>query len=231
MSDAERSLLRALYDKEVEWLDRCVGWLFDALDRRGLWERTYVIVTSDHGEGFGEHGVWLHGKGLHDELLRVPLLVAGPGIPAGLRVSAPVSLTDLVPTLRDLLGVDCCAGAQGKSFAPLLRGAEAGDRETYSGAANDAGRTRGALVAGRLKWIAGADGHGSLYDLAADAGETRDLASERPGDAARLAGRLDALQREGEALRARRLAGRSAGELDAARTRTRRELEALGYVE
>jgi arylsulfatase A-like enzyme len=228
--DAERRLLRALYDKEVEWLDRCVGWLFEALDRRGLWARTFVVVTSDHGEGFGEHGVFLHGKGLHDELLRVPLLIAGPGIPAGLRVAAPVSLTDLVPTLRELLGVDCCAEAQGRSFAPLLRGASAAERLVYAGSPNDGGRTTGALVAGGLKWIGSAEG-GALFDLAADPGETRDLARERPADAARLAGRLGALRAENEALRARRLAARKGGELETVRARTRRELEALGYVE
>ncbi len=231
LSGAERRLLRALYDREVEWVDRCVGWLFDALDRRGLRARTFVVVTSDHGEAFGEHGLWLHGKGLHDELLRVPLLVAGPGIPAGLRVAAPVSLTDLVPTLRELLGVDCCAEAQGRSFAALLRGRAEGGRETYAGSANDAGRTRGALVADGLKWIARAGGRGSLYDLAADPGEARDLARERPADAARLSGRLDALREAGESLRVRRLAARSAGELDLVREQTRRELEALGYVE
>jgi arylsulfatase A-like enzyme len=230
MSGAERRLVRALYDAEVEWVDRRVGWLLDALDRRGLRERTLVVVTSDHGEAFGEHGLYLHGKGLYDELLRVPLLVAGPGVPAGLRVGAPVSLTDLAPTLAELLGVPCCAGAQGRSFAALLRGAAPGERVVYAGSPNHAGRGTHALVEGSLKWIAHAGGGGALYDLAADPGETRDLAAERPADAQRLAARTEALVAETEALRTRRLARRGADELDAVRRDTRRELEALGYV-
>jgi arylsulfatase A-like enzyme len=230
MNEAEHRLLRALYEREVEWVDRRVGWLFDALDRRGLWDRTYVIVTSDHGEAFGEHGIFLHGKGLYDELLRVPLIVAGPGIPPGLRIAAPVSLTDLFPTLRELLGVDCCADAQGRSFAALLRGGRDGERFAYAGSPNHTGRGHEAVVEGTLKWIAQPDGGGALYDLAEDPGETHDLAAERRADAERLARRARALAAENEGLRVRRLAARDAGELDAVRHEMRRELEALGYV-
>jgi arylsulfatase A-like enzyme len=153
-------------------------------------------------------------------------------VPAGLRVAAPVSLTDLQPTLCAWLAADC-GDAQGTSFAELLAG-EAGasaEREVYAGAPNDPGRGLDALIVGSWKLLAKADGSAALFDLAADPGEERDLAAAQPERAARLAARLAEIRAENEARRERRLAGRAPGQLEAVREETRRGLEALGYVE
>lgn len=233
LSDAERRLLRTLYDEEVAFVDERIGWLFEQLDRRGLWERTLVVFTSDHGEEFGEHGLWLHGKSLHEELLRVPLLIAGPGVPAGRRVETPVSLTDLLPTLCEWLSADCGAETQGTSFAALLAGRPdtATDRVVYAGAPNDPSRGLDALIDGGWKLVGRADGSAALFDLTSEAGEGRDVAAQHPERVAQLLARLEAIRVRNEALREQRLAARSGRELDKVREETQRGLEALGYVE
>jgi choline-sulfatase len=233
LDERERRLLRALYDEEVSYVDERAGWLFAELDRRGLWARTLVVFTSDHGEAFGEHDLWLHGKSLHEELLRVPLLVAGPGIAAGRRIQAPVSLTDLLPTLCQQLAADCGQDAQGASFAALLAGRpdDAPERVVYAGAPNDLGHGLDTIIEGRWKLVARPDGAAALFDLASDPAERSDLAQSQPAERERLRARLEAIRAENEAQRARRLAGRSARQLEKLREDTRRGLEALGYVE
>lgn len=232
-SAGELRLLRALYHAEVEWMDDLAGRMIDMLALRGLLPRSIVVFTSDHGESFGEHGRFLHGHSLSEELLRVPLIVAGPGIQAGQRVTQPVSLADLVPTLRELLGVAAPPdGDPLASFAPLLRGGAAGEgRAVYAGSPKDAERGVDALIAGRTKLVALPDGGFALYDLAADPGETRDLSSERPGEVAALRERLDGIRFASEDQRRRRLAERSPAELEQEARDTERELRTLGYVD
>jgi arylsulfatase A-like enzyme len=113
----------ALYDAEVAYTDDRVGALLDALRRRGLLERAVVVVSADHGEAFLDHGRWLHGHTLYEELLHVPLIVRAPGL-APRRVRAPVSLVDLAPTLLDLLGLPRPLSFQGRSLVPLMRGGD-----------------------------------------------------------------------------------------------------------
>jgi len=88
----------------------------------GIWENTMLVIMGDHGEAFLEHGFLFHGGVLHDEVLRVPLLVIGPGIAAGRRVATPVSLLDLTPTILDWLGLPAPDGMMGRSFAAAARG-------------------------------------------------------------------------------------------------------------
>jgi arylsulfatase A-like enzyme len=118
---AEASL--ALYDAEIRYTDAVLGDLLRALDELGLRDDTIVVVTSDHGEAFGEHGHILHNHYVHDEVVRVPFVWRAPGlVRAGHRVHEPVGLVDLVPTLLDLLALPVPAGVQGRSVTPLLRG-------------------------------------------------------------------------------------------------------------
>ncbi|HEV2843584.1 MAG TPA: sulfatase, partial [Thermoanaerobaculia bacterium] len=92
--------LRSLYDTEVRYTDRELGRFLDLLKWLGLYERSFVILTSDHGEEFAEHGGLEHGKTLFEEVLRVPLIVKYPGGRwAGQRVGGAVSLVDVVPTV------------------------------------------------------------------------------------------------------------------------------------
>jgi arylsulfatase A-like enzyme len=90
----------------IRYMDDELDALLRTLDRRGRLENTIVIVTSDHGESFGEHDLAGHGNGLYRDQIRVPLLILNaPGLPQGTRVTAPVSLRDLAATIADLTGV------------------------------------------------------------------------------------------------------------------------------
>ncbi|HEX6273904.1 MAG TPA: sulfatase [Polyangiaceae bacterium] len=94
----------ARYDGEIAFADSVVGAIFAALERRGVADRTIVILTADHGEAFGEHGKRFHGRSCYVEQTRVPLVVRVPGLDAAV-VRAPVELVDVVPTLLELLGI------------------------------------------------------------------------------------------------------------------------------
>jgi arylsulfatase A-like enzyme len=108
------------YDNATAYLDAELGRLFGELERRGRLVNTIVVLTSDHGEEFMEHGVWDHGSTLFATALHVPLLVRWPagGVPAGLRVADPVSLRDIPATVTDLLRLRPAGGAfPGRSLA------------------------------------------------------------------------------------------------------------------
>lgn len=103
---AELQVHRDAYEASIAYLDYRLGVLLDELRRRGILDNTIVIVTSDHGEEFGEHGVYFHGNTMYDAGLHVPLLVRWPaGVPAGSRTSAFVSNRDIPSTILDLLGI------------------------------------------------------------------------------------------------------------------------------
>jgi arylsulfatase A-like enzyme len=130
IGDRDLEHVLALYEGEVAWVDYQVGRVLDALDRLDLARRTLVVVVSDHGEAFFEHGSLGHRHDLHEEAVRIPMLLRLPGVlPAGAAVRGPVSLTDVVPTVLDVLGVPHTPPPGGTtSFVPLLHGASAADR-------------------------------------------------------------------------------------------------------
>lgn len=109
------------YLKALGFVDSEIARIALALEQSDLLRRTLFIITGDHGEAFGEHNMYFHGNTLYDELLRVPLLFSGLDF-APARVSVPVSLVDLAPTLLDLHGLATPASYMGQSLAPLLRG-------------------------------------------------------------------------------------------------------------
>ncbi len=114
-----------LYDGEVAWSDELFGRLDDELGRLGLREDTLLVVTSDHGEGLGEHRETLHGFFIYETTLAVPLLMRGPGVVAGTRIERLVQTVDLFPTLLDMMGLEAPqerADLAGASLAPELRG-------------------------------------------------------------------------------------------------------------
>src|SRR5690606_30499086 len=107
---------------DLAYEDHELQWLLDALERRGLLDNTIVIVTSDHGEEFGEHDVFTHGNTLYDPALRVPLVMAGPGVPESMRVTHWVSTMDVAATIAHLTGVSEGNGLGGRSLARLWTG-------------------------------------------------------------------------------------------------------------
>ncbi len=114
-SAAELEQMRDQYDGEIHAVDQAITALLAELERRGLLEKTLVVVTSDHGEEFAEHGQLLHGQSLHEELLRVPLVLwAKRGLPS-FSSDRPFAQLDFLPTILDALGAPVPAGLDGVS--------------------------------------------------------------------------------------------------------------------
>lgn len=196
-SERQLAELTAAYDGSIAYLDAKLGELLDELDARGVLDSTLVIVTSDHGEQFGEHGLVFHGNSLYMPLLHVPLLASWPGvIPSGVRVREPVSLRHIPATVAALLGFPS-SPFPGRSLASYWRpdpgfGARAASRPILSEVSRnrrisaDEPTTLGdmrSLVMGRLHYILRGDGHEELYDWFADPDETRNLAASEEGEA------------------------------------------------
>jgi arylsulfatase A-like enzyme len=182
---------RDRYDGEIAFVDQQLGRLLDFVQQGSLKDKTAIIISSDHGEAFGEHGLYRHGFEVWEELIRVPLIVHVPGI-APKRETARRSLIDLAPTILDLLGVQHpAAGAadamSGYSLLPdLVRpaGQPSPSRPIFAdlcaGPFND---ERQALIEDDIKIITAMGRPVGIYDLAVDPGEKENLIK----DAARLA--------------------------------------------
>ena len=124
----------ALYDGEVRSLDESIHQLLQALKARGLYDTSWLLFSSDHGESLGEGGFYfVHGYRATLELLRVPLLIKPPGKPLPRRISTQVSTVDIMPTLLQALGIERPQGISGQPFLSLLRGErEDGPRHVFS---------------------------------------------------------------------------------------------------
>ncbi|TAJ13334.1 MAG: hypothetical protein EPO68_13240 [Planctomycetota bacterium] len=123
--------LRALYHLGVAWADHCLGQVLDDLERRGWLANTLVVVTADHGEAFGEHETWYSHITLHDEIVRVPLVVAGPGVERAGFVDVPASGLDLFPTLARVAGAQPPADRFGVDLFELAAGRTDPSRALY----------------------------------------------------------------------------------------------------
>jgi arylsulfatase A-like enzyme len=174
--------LTALYDAEVHRVDRLVGGLNVLLEAHGLTGRTLVVFTSDHGQEFMEHGGYTYGHSLYDEVLRVPLIVAWPGVTAaGQVVETPVSLLDLAPTLAEVAGASLAPEVEGQSLVPALRGETVRARPIYSESLYRVPHELKAMRWNGHKLIYDlTEGRLELYDLQADPGEQRDVAADSP---------------------------------------------------
>ncbi len=224
VSDRDREHLVALYDAEVSYHDAYLGVILDGLRARGLAHDTLVILTSDHGEEFWEHGSVGHGHTVYDELLHVPLIVHLPTAGSdGHAVHGDVGLVDVMPTLLEALGQTAPASLTGRSFLPLLLG-EQPDAPRYTVSGFMQGwRT---LTVGRFKLVAHGVSRTRLYDLARDPGEHVDLAADRP-IAVRYARALLGLALDAQSPNSPAALPTETAPLDAA---TVAQLHALGYA-
>lgn len=230
----------ALYDGALLYIDTQIGRLLDQLAASGRDRDTLVVVTSDHGEEFWDHveiqrridgdprGIWGvgHGHTMFQELLHVPLFVAGPGIADDRRVGCDVRHLDVAPTLLELLGLPARPAMRGVSLTPMLAAGReppacrplplVADSPAY-------GPDSRAVVWKRRKLITRIDGVELLFDLRDDPGERHDLAASRPETVAEM-----------RALLERELAPISAADERREGTvydeETERQLRALGYL-
>lgn len=181
---AEIEHLRRLYDGNLAYVDHEVGEIRRSLEASGLWDKTLVIVSADHGDQLYEHGYVGHLDQVYEEALQIPLVVKfpkGTG-PAGTRVAGFVDTLDLAPTIADALGVLGRGGSDrafaGRSLLPVALGA-AGKAASFSRCAGE--QPKYALREGSMKLVYHtARDAAELYDLGADPGERSDLAAARP---------------------------------------------------
>ena len=228
-------LVTDLYDASIRTTDDALEELWSVLRELGLEEDTLLIVTSDHGEGLGQHGEMEHSNVLHEEALRVPLWIRMPRPGHGpRRVPDLVRLIDVPPTVLELLAIDARRlPFQGRSLAPLLRGES--DPEPARIAFSHARRVapgqppQFTLRDARWRFILEPDtGREWLYDRSVDPGELRDVAREQAEVAARLRAVIERQRKADRRLQEALAAAPGALELDEA---ARRELHGLGYVE
>ncbi|MFO7179440.1 MAG: sulfatase [Pseudomonadota bacterium] len=178
---------RDRYDSEVWHTDYWVGKLLEFARQKPWWKKTVLIVSADHGEAFGEHGMYKHAFEVWEVLTRVPLIVHGGGITPR-RIEQRRSHIDLAPTILELMKVPVPDGMQGKSLVPELYGAEPESREPIlvELAEDSHNPPRRALISGRYKIIDFGRNRFELYDLEADPGEEKNLAKELPEELARM---------------------------------------------
>ncbi|AHG02800.1 sulfatase [Halobacterium sp. DL1] len=212
LSDSEFQLLRGLYRAEVAYVDEQLAALRSALRDAGELEDTIFVVTSDHGENIGDHGLMDHQYCLYDTLVHVPLVLDGGSFSGEGELTNLVSLVDLAPTLLDEAGIDAPAAResfQGVSVHPdadseprefvvseyaepqpsmeaLERNVEDLPEHVYQ-----YDRSLRAIRTEEYKFVRGSDGLRELYDLAADAGENDDIADAEPAVADDLESTLD----------------------------------------
>jgi arylsulfatase A-like enzyme len=201
LSAQDVELARDSYENCIAALDREIGSLLDELDRRGVLNDTHVIITSDHGEQFGEHGVFNHGYSVYSQEVHVPLLLISPAVPPGAACKDPVSLRDLPATVADLVGLRAGSPFPGRSLAEHWKQAAGtnGPRSSMAlsevdipqsvppergSATNHRGFTV-AVAAEGLHYLLDAQATEELYDLGADPKERSDL-MKPPGRDLRL---------------------------------------------
>jgi choline-sulfatase len=237
LSPEEVRFLRDVYDEEIRFTDDGIGALLASLESRGLADDTVVIVAADHGEEFFERG-WLgHTRTVHEEVIRVPLVIHVPGDPGrGRVVATPISLASLAPTILDFAGIAAPdADFQAASLRPLLEGvddAEPGSIRSEvryvvlnrSNPQSEKAAFKYALIRGRYKLIKDFKAKRfELYDLTEDPGEHHNLAAERPGLLREMVVELARTQSRGPAA-----AAASPATLD---PRDAKMLRDLGYID
>lgn len=169
-----------LYDGDVSLVDAAIGQVWQKLNQLGLMERTILIISADHGEEFWDHGGMGHGRTLYQEVIRVPLIIVGPGIESK-RVFQNISLLDLFPTIIDLVGENIPKNISGRSFKSLIEGRSLPDEAIIS-EGTGRGTERRAIIIGDYKLIHDFfTNEDYLFDLRQDQKDEVNLSGLKPG--------------------------------------------------
>lgn len=232
--------MKCLYDGGIAFVDDELGRFFDRLRHLGLWENTLVVVTSDHGEAFFEHRVPDHTE-LYDEVLRVPLILHGPGVPEGQRSPRYARTVDIAPTILALVG-DTAQFGEGGSLFPLRakRPEDSGGSEVSDLALNKHRGDSVSLRRGQWKYVIHAPTeyprvaprpHEELFDLASDPEEQINLVrTASDGRVEELREELTQIRRQAEKLNARLVEGSGKIRIHLDENELER-LRVLGYAE
>lgn len=235
----------ALYDGEIQLVDRYLGSLFETLDRAGALENSVIVLTSDHGESFGEHDHWAHTRVLYEDVVHVPFILRLPRkANAGIAVSDVIAQhTDILPTVLSVAGLKVPPGIEGRDLTRFIGSTDARREEVapyrtrevaFAEQVHDADSARrfgsrynrDLASARTLKWkyILASTGTEELYDLQQDAGELSNLAAIEPAA-------LLSMRRLLEAWRQSLATHDRTAPTDQIDEGTREILRSLGYVE
>lgn len=240
LTDQEKRYTRALYRGDVARADRVIGGLLESLKASGDLDDVILVVLSDHGEDLWDHDQRRspgHGHSLYQELLRVPLIVRAPGrVPAGAKITTPVSLIDIAPTLLEMTHVPVPDGFQGRSIAASLQQGREPDPQPVWSESVEYGPDRVAVREGRYKAIViprpdvvHSDYHPAVqpvevFDLDADPLERVDLAGQAGPEARRL------VQLAADRARIKLRDAPHPGRTEELPEELRKSLKTLGYV-
>jgi arylsulfatase A-like enzyme len=230
-SENERQGLIDLYDAAIIGTDRDLGELINYMKETGIYDSSIVIITSDHGEEFGDHGHLYHGDKLFDEQIRIPLIIHFPeGSLQCKKVGAPIRQIDIIPTLVDYLGFPCEKSFQGRSFLDAIRNERDYDTAVFSSAHH---LTSFSLILGNWKFITYSnnvkdslmDNTSTLYNLRLDPHEHIDYTTSYPEISIYLQEKLTAIR---DSTFTRPPSIPSVGRI---KKKLQEELKALGYLE
>ena len=229
-SQDDREWIRQLYDAEVRLVDKAVGRIVNKLKGQNLYDNALVILTSDHGEEFFEHGGLGHGHTLYNELLHVPLIIKLPGTTTARVVPTRTSIQDLLPTLLELCGLKYDSSSMtAQPMTQTILGRQSLEEHPIKASGMLYYAQKEAMIFNDRKYIRRLDHTGQeLYDLEIDTRETTSLLADHPGWANEG---TDLLNQSAE--RAKVMAdrfGTKASEKVDLRNSTRQKLKSLGYI-
>jgi choline-sulfatase len=170
------------YDGEIAYADSELGRLFSAVDKVSPSEQTLIAVLSDHGESLSDHGEYNHGVFLYDSTLRIAFLLAGPGVPAGVRVKQQARAIDLLPTVLSLMNLKPPSGLPGASLTPAFSGKDVGAEYSYAETLypkiNMGWSELRGIRTSQWKYVRAP--RPELYNLVKDPGEKKNIAAYHP---------------------------------------------------
>lgn len=186
MTNLEIEYCKALYDDALRMIDMTLRDLFDTLKKNGLYDPALIIVTSDHGEEFGEHGIYGHGN-VYEPALRIPMIIKFPkGLFAGTRFTPVVELVDLMPTILDVIGAPVPDGLDGKSLFRILKKEDTPKEMGYSQRF-----ARKTVREQEWKLIRNTPDTYELYNVSQDPGEKNNLVASEPDRTTRMRAQLE----------------------------------------
>jgi arylsulfatase A-like enzyme len=227
-------IVQCLYDGAIAFVDHELGRLFAELERLDLDDKTIVVVTADHGEGFFEHETPLHIT-LHEEVTHIPLIIKAPGTLSGKRAMGIVRQSDIAPTLLALMGKESAPKFQGKSLADVVTQWRATADLDVVSLDDQRGGTllrsgSHAMIRHRADDASTKKQDDELYDLSSDPGQQNNLGAARPEILAQLKLKMSAQQERSLAVGARLSSSDPREKIEISET-AKAGLRALGYIE
>ena len=234
LGEEQRRRLESLYDLGLTYLDLHLGKLLAHLKELGLYEKALIIVTSDHGEAFGEKHLLEHGVSTYQDLLHVPLTIKYPHQSGATVVSELVSAVDIMPTILDVLGYEVPSFAEGESLRKVGIGrsraviSESFPGNFVLGFGPRFDRIERAIFSGPFKFIGSTDGKRELYDLSMDPNEEHNILDSYGETAKELEARLGRWLEDVQAGARSSVTPSHGSDIDAA---DKERLRALGYLQ